>query len=302
MEKLYLHYFKQKLKLYNLNPQATGSRLSVIAQMISILAAGIVMSMYYNWKLGLTVIVFIPVLIVGVIIQMRVLMGIQSSKKKVTEEASKIAVEAISNIRTVASLHQELAFWMKYEHALAADFRKSRWEAHIKGITFGLSQGVFNFAYAVALFYGSRLIISDNLDYGNLFKSTEAVIFGTNMIGQAVAFSPDYQKGRMAAVSIFKLLDRVPKILVNAFVGKRPAVERCNGEIAFDRVEFSYPSRPGNKVLKGISFTVSRGQTVALVGSSGCGKSTSIQLLERFYDNDDGEVVCTKECWKLNGF
>lgn len=156
--------------------------------MVSILAAGVSMSMYYNWKLGLTVVAFIPVLVIGVIFQMRILMGIQTSKRKVTEEASKvklsslfaphskaisilqIAVEAISNIRTVASLHQELSFWMKYEHALAADFHKSRFEAHIKGITFGLSQGVFNLAYAVALFYGSRLIISDNLEYGNLFK------------------------------------------------------------------------------------------------------------------------------------
>lgn len=95
----------------------------------------------------------------------------------------------------------------------------------------------------------------------------------------------------MAAISIFKLLDRVPRILVSAVIGKKPANERSNGEIAFDSVEFSYPSRPGNRVLKGISFSVSRGETVALVGSSGCGKSTSIQLLERFYDNDGGEVV-----------
>ena len=64
---------------------------------------------------------------------------------------------------------------MKYEHALAADFHKSRFEAHIKGITFGLSQGIFNFAYAVALFYGSRLIIAGELDYANLFKSTEVL-------------------------------------------------------------------------------------------------------------------------------
>ena len=69
---------------------------------------------------------------------------------------------------------------MKYEHALAADFRKSRFEAHIKGITFGFSMGIFNFAYAVALFYGSRLIIAGELDYANLFKSTEVIIFVDN--------------------------------------------------------------------------------------------------------------------------
>ena len=60
--------------------------------MVSILSAGIVISMYYNWKLGLVVLAFVPILIVGVIVQMRVLMGIHTSKKKVTEEASKVCL------------------------------------------------------------------------------------------------------------------------------------------------------------------------------------------------------------------
>lgn len=95
----------------------------------------------------------------------------------------------------------------------------------------------------------------------------------------------------MAAISIFRLLDRVPKILVSTIVGNKP--KNCTGDIEFREVEFHYPTRPQNKVLKGISFTVNQGQTVALVGSSGCGKSTCTQLLERFYDYDDGEVVRT---------
>ena len=57
-------------------------------------------------------------------------------------------------------------------------------------------------------------------------------------------------------------------------------------------VRFNYPSRPGVPVLQGLDLTVNPGQTVALVGSSGCGKSTTVALLERFYDPRDGEVVC----------
>ena len=65
------------------------------------------------------------------------------------------------------------------------------------------------------------------------------------------------------------------------------------GTLDFSNVQFNYPSRPTVPVLQGLNLTVSQGQMVALVGSSGCGKSTSIQLIERFYDPAQGKVVST---------
>lgn len=63
------------------------------------------------------------------------------------------------------------------------------------------------------------------------------------------------------------------------------------GYIRFKNVRFNYPSRPKVKILRGLNLEVQPGQTVALVGSSGCGKSTCIQLIERFYDAQQGDVV-----------
>ena len=65
-------------------------------------------------------------------------------------------------------------------------------------------------------------------------------------------------------------------------------------DIEVDSVQFVYPTRPNIQVLRGLSLRVTNGQTVALVGSSGCGKSTIIQLLERFYDPISGELVITR--------
>ena len=62
-------------------------------------------------------------------------------------------------------------------------------------------------------------------------------------------------------------------------------------EVTFQSVVFRYPTRPTVTVLQGLNFTVSPGETLALVGSSGCGKSTSVSLMERFYDAEDGSVV-----------
>ena len=63
------------------------------------------------------------------------------------------------------------------------------------------------------------------------------------------------------------------------------------GEIEFRNVSFTYPSRPDVPILKNLSFKVLRGQTLAIVGASGCGKSTIVSLLERFYDPSEGEIV-----------
>lgn len=81
----------------------------------------------------------------------------------------------------------------------------------------------------------------------------------------------------------------MPKICVNHSTGDKPV--ECGGNIKFNEIEFTYPTRPNVKILRGLNFEVEKGQTVALVGSSGCGKSTIIQLIQRFYDCDGGEIV-----------
>lgn len=67
--------------------------------------------------------------------------------------------------------------------------------------------------------------------------------------------------------------------------------DKPEGNIKYDSIKFNYPTRPDVKVLKGLTTTIRKGQTVAFVGQSGCGKSTCIQLLQRFYDPVEGAVV-----------
>jgi ABC-type multidrug transport system fused ATPase/permease subunit len=93
----------------------------------------------------------------------------------------------------------------------------------------------------------------------------------------------------MAAARIFALLKLQPKIDNYSVAGLKP--KYCNGKVEFHEAEFSYPNRAAVKVLKGINLSVEKGYTVALVGSSGCGKSTTVQLLERLYDVSAGQVM-----------
>jgi len=114
-------------------------------------------------------------------------------------------------------------------------------------------------------------------------------MIGAMSIGQASQLNPDIAKAKVAATSIFQVIDRVPLIQSNEGTGK--IVEDLKGKIQLKKVTFTYPSRPDTKVCKSMSLTINPGQTVALVGPSGSGKSTIIQLLERFYDPQSGKIM-----------
>jgi ABC-type multidrug transport system fused ATPase/permease subunit len=117
------------------------------------------------------------------------------------------------------------------------------------------------------------------------------MVYGAVFVGQSAIYTSDYQKAKIAAANIFKLIDRKPLKSMDSIPLPQNTSE-CNGNIEFRGIHFNYPNRPEAEVLKGFSFSASKGETIALVGQSGCGKSTSIQLIEKFYDCTKGKIVC----------
>lgn len=116
-----------------------------------------------------------------------------------------------------------------------------------------------------------------------------AVIMGGWGLGQAGALSTDFAKGKAAAMKIFYAIDNVPNIDVNSNKGLIPTA--LEGRIEFDNVTFRYPTRPDIEILRGLSLAIPAGTSMAICGSSGCGKSTIVSLIERFYDPVGGRVM-----------
>lgn len=112
------------------------------------------------------------------------------------------------------------------------------------------------------------------------------------MVANASAFAPNLQKGLVAAEQIINLIERKP-----AIADPQNSTQKNNwvneAKVEYKNVSFEYPTRLGVTVLKELQLDIPSGLTVALIGSSGCGKSTIIQLLERFYDPNSGAVVST---------
>uniref|UniRef100_A0A7M4FAJ1 Multidrug resistance protein 1-like n=1 Tax=Crocodylus porosus TaxID=8502 RepID=A0A7M4FAJ1_CROPO len=269
---------------------ATGSRLGLLTMTVCTLLTAIIIAFVYGWQLTLLILACIPFIIATNAVRISSVSGHASKDQKALEEAGRISTEAVENIRTVASLTREEAFFEKYNASLNGPYRDSLKKAPLYGFTYGIAQCANYFINAAVFRFGAWLIAHCYTNFENVFIVFSSVIFAAMNVGQSTSLAPDFGKAKISAQRIFQLLDQKPLIDSYSEEGEK-LVNHFDGNIEFRDIHFVYPNRPEVQVLQGLNVKVNKGQTLALVGSSGCGKSTSIQLLERFYDPVAGQVL-----------
>ncbi|XP_053546038.1 bile salt export pump-like [Bombina bombina] len=268
---------------------ATGSQIGMVVNSLTNIGAALIIAFYFSWKLSLVVLCFLPLIGLSGVLQAKMLTRFANQDKKALETAGKVSSEAIGNIRTVAGLGKEKMFVELYEKQLVMPYKAAVNKSYVYGACFGFAQCVIFMAYAASFRFGGFLVNTDGIHYTVVFRVISAIVTSGTALGRASSFTPDYAKAKIAAAQFFSLLDRVPKTSVFSTDGDK--WDNFKGDVEFVNCKFTYPSRPVTMVLRGLSISVKSGQTLAFVGSSGCGKSTSVQLLERFYDPDEGKVL-----------
>ncbi|CAG5103938.1 Oidioi.mRNA.OKI2018_I69.chr1.g1009.t1.cds [Oikopleura dioica] len=266
---------------------ATGRKIGEGVMNLGAFGCGLGIAFYYSWQLSLAVFAFMPVIIITNALMMQVMMNNHGDgEQKNIEEASKVATETTNNIRTVAGLGREKHFCKLYSNnmdALAARKGKTIFKY---GLLYGATLGCMHFMYATTFWFSSWLIDNDYIDSS---ASSDVMRKNTSIPtkAQSAGVAANSGKANLAARRIVKLFETALNIDPESTEGEKPEIR---GKVEFAAVEFSYPTRAEFPVLKGIQTNVEPGQTLALVGQSGCGKSTYTTIRENIlYGLDDGE-------------
>ncbi|XP_042260896.1 bile salt export pump-like isoform X1 [Thunnus maccoyii] len=268
---------------------ATGSQIGMIVNSLTNIGVAIIMSFYFSWKLTLVILCFLPFIALSGGFQAKMLTGFAKQDKEAMEAAGQISGEALNNIRTIAGLGKEGSFVDMYNAQLDAPYQAALKKANVYGACFGFAQCIIFLTNSASYRFGGYLVQQEGLHFSLVFRVISAIVTSGTALGRASSYTPDYAKAKISAARFFQLLDRVPSISVYSDKGDK--WDNFQGNIEFIDCKFTYPTRPDIQVLNGLNVSVKPGQTLAFVGSSGCGKSTSVQLLERFYDPDHGRVL-----------
>ncbi len=196
-------------------------------------------------------------------------------------------LESLQGIRTIRAFSQERAEGQRYEaiqqRFLAAIRRVIRAEATLDGLSHLASEA----AIVLAIVAGGALIVSDQVSPGSVISFVFYAALVVRSFKQLSKASAEVLRSHGSTQRIFAWLDREPRLPI-AGGARPPALE---GELRLENVHFRYPGRPGKPVLRGIDLKIRPREFVALVGSSGAGKSTVASLVARFYDPDQGRIL-----------
>jgi len=262
----------------------------VIVEATTTLILGMVISFIAAPKLAAVMVSTYPILLTASGISMAAWMGVDSGSGESSGPSSKITQtisESFSFIRTIRAFNGEVV-QMQLVRNWSSEIERSAFAKSVKsGLAFGIAMGVNFFANSLGYYYGGILVAKGEIDVTEMTRAILGPMLTSLGIGEALAFLPDVGQSLEAARAVLDLVNR-GHIPHDPFDN-----DDCNplGQIDFDSVDFTYPSRPDIQILNNLSLKIPRGKKIALVGPSGSGKSTVLSLLQRFYSPSSGRIT-----------
>jgi ABC-type multidrug transport system fused ATPase/permease subunit len=241
--------------------------------------------LWQSWRLTLVMLAVVPLVVISAALYVRVLRRYSRQVRDALAAASALAEERLSGIRTVRAFAREEFEAQNYEKAsnLALDLSLTR------ALLSAGFQGLMSFAgysaIAIVLWTGGRFVAQGSMSFGELSAFILLTFTMAFALSTLSALWGDFARALGASERVFELLAREPEIQSGSGL-----VANCQGVLRFESVSFSYPARPEITVLKELSLEVKAGEKLAIVGSSGAGKSTIAALASRFYDPQSGQI------------
>ncbi|MCH8466977.1 MAG: ATP-binding cassette domain-containing protein [Roseinatronobacter sp.] len=265
-----------------------GSSVSIALRNALMLLGGLVLLGLTSAKLMGFVLLMVPVIIVPIVVMGRKLRKLSRENQDWIAASSGNASEALSSVQTVQANTHEAASRAAFDRVTETSFDVARRRIFTRAlltviVIFLVFAGILG-----TLWMGARDVAAGAMTPGELAQFVIYAVIVAGSVGALSEIWSELQRAAGASERLVELLSAEDSVQDPAQPKGLPRPAR--GEVRFDNVTFHYPTRPGQQALESVSLTVSPGETVALVGPSGAGKTTILQLLMRYYDPKSGSI------------
>ena len=265
-----------------------GSSVSVALRNLLLFLGSAGLLIVTSPRLTLLVALVIPLVVLPIIILGRRLRKLSRESQDRIADLAAQAGETLNAITTVQAYTYEARETARFagntEAAFATAVRRIRARAWLTALVMLLVFGAVN----AVMWIGGKAVFAGEMSAGELSAFVFYAVIGASSVGALSEVWGDVQRASGAAERLMQLLATEPTVRMPASPAQLPA--RPAGRLAFEALRFHYPARPQMPALDGLSLEIAAGETVAIVGPSGAGKTTLFQLLLRFYDPDAGQI------------
>ncbi|MDM9996933.1 ABC transporter [Bartonella henselae] len=267
---------------------AVGSTASTALRHLIVVIGAIVMMVITNAKLSSLVLLAIPFVAIPLVVFGRKVRTRTRAAQDRIADANALATEQVSAIRTVQAFTAEKLVSKRFSQLVERAFQTARSSVILRSFFTGFAIFLVFGSVVAVLWIGSRDVLNGTMTGGALGQFVLYAVFGASTFAQLSELGAELIQAAGAAERLAELLQEQPTIL--APKAPAPLAKPVQGALVFDQVDFTYSSRPQEKILRSLSFSVKPGETVAFVGASGAGKSTLFSLILRFYDPISGQI------------
>ncbi|KAF2133556.1 leptomycin B resistance protein pmd1 [Dothidotthia symphoricarpi CBS 119687] len=300
----------------------SGVILGTILSITTSVVGGIILAHIVAWRIAIVLLAAVPVMVLAGFLRLRILAMAEEHHQTAYNDAASLASEATSSMHIVAAFGLEQRILEKYQEAIRKPYEEHLRSSILGNIMFAFSLSVTYLVYSLAYWWGSKQVRNGNYTQRDFFIVLPALLFSAQAAGQLFSLAPEITRAKAAAQSVFSLHDERPSIIVESisldYSISEPAADTdalltsssatygtfnglasssaiqdspsIRGELEFRGVSLHYESRPNVPALNNVSFLIRQGEYVAFVGRSGAGKSSTVHLIERFFDPSYGQV------------